>query len=110
MVFRVLGFQINVLKVDYESELQVFWTPYVRQVWTWLGVAPVSRKYFTELLQKGMSAVIIPGGVQECLYMERGREVCVMLTLNFPSCESSHNSLDQGVLINLKGRERTSSL
>lgn len=53
----------------------IFWTPYVRQVWTWLGLVPVSRKYFTELLQRGTSTVVIPGGVQECLYLERGREV-----------------------------------
>ena len=56
-------------------------------------MAPVSRKYLTGLLDRGWSAIIIPGGVQECLYMERGREVCAMLTLNFRTsfCDSSRN-------------------
>nr|XP_024394341.1 diacylglycerol O-acyltransferase 2-like isoform X2 [Physcomitrium patens] len=53
----------------------VFWTPVVRHVWSWLGVSRVTRKFMTEFLQKGTSVIIIPGGVQECLYMERGREV-----------------------------------
>lgn len=53
----------------------VFWAPLVRHIWTWLGVAPVSRKSFTQFLQKGISCIVVPGGVQECLYMESGREV-----------------------------------
>lgn len=53
----------------------VFWTPGVRHIWTWLGVAPVSKKSFTQFLQKGISCIVVPGGVQECLYLEKGREV-----------------------------------
>ncbi|XP_024360450.1 diacylglycerol O-acyltransferase 2 [Physcomitrium patens] len=53
----------------------VFWSPVVRHIWTWLGVAPVSRKSFTAFLQKGISCIVVPGGVQECLFMEDHREV-----------------------------------
>ncbi|KAG0557484.1 hypothetical protein KC19_11G134200 [Ceratodon purpureus] len=53
----------------------VFWSPLVRHIWTWLGVAPVSRKSFSEFLKKGISCIVCPGGVQECLYMREGSEV-----------------------------------
>jgi 1-acyl-sn-glycerol-3-phosphate acyltransferase len=53
----------------------IFWSPGVRHIWTWLGSAPVTRESFTELLKKGITCVVVPGGVQECLHMKKGREV-----------------------------------
>ncbi|GBG77010.1 hypothetical protein CBR_g23340 [Chara braunii] len=49
--------------------------PFARHVWTWMGVADVSKSSFDDLLRRGWSCVVVPGGVQECLYMEKDKEV-----------------------------------
>jgi hypothetical protein len=40
-----------------------------------MGMAPVGRREFKRLLDQGTTCVLVPGGVSECLYMERDKEV-----------------------------------
>ena len=52
----------------------IFKVPFVRHLWTWLGLDPISRTTMMEMLLAKRSVVIIPGGVAECMAMERGVE------------------------------------
>lgn len=52
----------------------IFIFPMLRQLWSWLGMDPISKSHMRRLLEQKRTVLIIPGGVAECLEMKPGVE------------------------------------
>ncbi|KAI5004637.1 hypothetical protein ZWY2020_031880 [Hordeum vulgare] len=61
-------------KMQILASSAAFYVPFQRQIWTWLGVVPVTRENFCSYLRAGYSCTLVPGGLREMLYMDHDNE------------------------------------
>ncbi|KAJ3695657.1 hypothetical protein LUZ60_001034 [Juncus effusus] len=65
-------------KIKFLAASIVFHIPFLRQIWTWLGLVPVSKKSFYKNLAAGCSCITVPGGMQEMLHLDHNSEVAFL--------------------------------
>ncbi|KAK7346252.1 hypothetical protein VNO80_20767 [Phaseolus coccineus] len=62
-------------KTKFLASSAVFYIPFLRHIWTWLGFKAVTKKNFISSLESGYSVVVVPGGVHETVFLEPGSEI-----------------------------------
>lgn len=67
----VLFRQLSKVKRCHDG-LQVFYLPATKHLWWWLGIRSIDKANFHKLLEQGESVVLVPGGVSECMIMDKG--------------------------------------
>jgi len=60
----------------------VFYIPFIKQVYSWVGVDPVCAKTFRSKLERSQPLAFIPGGVQEILLMDPANPSDILMYLN----------------------------
>ena len=53
--------------------VQAFYLPATKHPWWWLGIRPIDKRSFSNLLKANNSVVLVPGGVSECMVMKQGQ-------------------------------------
>eukprot|EP00882_Tetradesmus_deserticola_P003021 GHRQ01003207.1.p1 GENE.GHRQ01003207.1~~GHRQ01003207.1.p1 ORF type:complete len:330 (+),score=99.67 GHRQ01003207.1:30-1019(+) len=55
-----------------------FKIPFTRHLYWWIGIRPITRHWMERLLRQRHNVVLVPGGVQECLYMQKDSETAFL--------------------------------
>eukprot|EP00270_Netrium_digitus_P016562 TRINITY_DN5960_c0_g1_i2.p1 TRINITY_DN5960_c0_g1~~TRINITY_DN5960_c0_g1_i2.p1 ORF type:complete len:330 (+),score=60.87 TRINITY_DN5960_c0_g1_i2:38-991(+) len=66
--------QFNMQKIKVAATSAIFHVPVLRHVWSWMGLTSASRGNIKSCLESGTSIILVPGGVQECLYMRQSSD------------------------------------
>lgn len=51
-----------------------FYMPATKHLWWGLGIRPIDKRSFGDLLKAKTSVVLVPGGLSECMIMKKGQE------------------------------------